>query len=74
MTTLSKNILFEHFAGRTSPLQKKMIADWLQNPENKEVYYKWLEDYENEFPQIMADKESAKEFFFKNTFGNHPRL
>lgn len=65
MTTLSKNILFEHFAGRTSPLQKKMIADWLQNPENKEVYYKWLEDYENEFPQIMADKESAKAFFFQ---------
>lgn len=65
MTTLSKNILFEHFAGRTSPLQKKMIADWLRNPENQEIYYRWLEDYENDFPQIMADKESAKAFFFQ---------
>lgn len=65
MTTLSKNILFEHFAGRTSPLQKKMIADWLQNPENQEIYYRWLEDYENDFPQIMADKEKAKAFFFQ---------
>ncbi len=65
MTTLSKNILFEHFAGRTSPLQKKMIADWLRNPENQEIYYRWLEDYENDFPQIMADKEKAKAFFFQ---------
>ncbi|MEA5257701.1 FecR domain-containing protein [Arcicella aquatica] len=68
MTTLSKNMLFEHFAGRTSPLQKKMIADWLNNPENKEVYYKWLEEYENEYPQILADKDKAKAFFFQKIY------
>jgi transmembrane sensor len=64
MTSLNKNILFEHFAGRTTPLQRIMIAEWLQTTENQEVYYKWLEEYENNFPQIIANKDSAKKAFF----------
>ena len=49
MNLLNKNILFEHFAGRTSPLQKKLISAWLQVSDNQELYYRWLEDYENEY-------------------------
>ncbi len=64
MTSLNKNILFEHFAGRTTPLQRIVISEWLQTPENQEVYYQWLEDYENTFPQILADKGVAKRVFF----------
>jgi transmembrane sensor len=65
MTSLSKNILFEHFAGRTTPLQRKLISEWLQSSDNQEVYYQYLEDYENSFPQIIADKELAKSAFFE---------
>ncbi len=65
MTVLSKNILFEHFAGRTTPLQKKIIAQWLENEENKIQYYKWLEEFENEFPQMVGNVEKAKSVFLK---------
>jgi transmembrane sensor len=71
MTSLSKNILFEHFAGRTTPLQKKMIAEWLQIADNQEVYFKLLEEYENCFPQIIADKDAAKNAFFEKIRLNH---
>ena len=64
MTSLNKNILFEHFAGRTTPLQRIVISEWLQTAENQEVYYKWLEEFENCFPQIIADKEVGKSKFF----------
>ena len=65
MNLLNKNILFEHFAGRTSPLQKKLISDWLQVSDNQELYYRWLEDYENEYPQILTNREFAKRTFFE---------
>ena len=61
---VGKNILFEHFAGRTTPLQKKLVSNWLQNVENQEIYYKYLEEYENSFPQIIADTDTAKSKFF----------
>jgi transmembrane sensor len=65
MNLLNKNILFEHFAGRTTPLQKKLISDWLQSSDNQELYYRWLEDSENEYPQILMDKDLAKTIFFE---------
>jgi transmembrane sensor len=71
MTSLNKNILFEHFAGRTTPLQRIVISEWLQIPENQETYYHWLEDYENTFPQILADKDVAKKVFFEKIHSNN---
>ena len=62
---VGKNILFEHFAGRTTPLQKKLVSDWLQTADNQEIYYKYLEEYENSFPQIIADNQIAKINFFE---------
>jgi transmembrane sensor len=73
MVSLNKNILFEHFAGRTTPLQRIVISEWLQTAENQEVYYQWLEDYENTFPQILADKDVAKKVFFDKIYAeNNP--
>jgi transmembrane sensor len=72
MNLLNKNILFEHFAGRTTPLQKKLISDWLQSSENQELYYRWLEDYENEYPQILMDKDLAKSNFFEKIQSDFP--
>ena len=71
MTSLNKNILFEHFAGRTTPLQRIVVSEWLQTPENQEIYYQWLEDYENTFPQILADKDVAKKVFFDKIYAEN---
>jgi transmembrane sensor len=70
MNSLHKNTIFEHFAGRTTPLQKKLVADWLQITDNQELYYKWLEEYENEYPQILTNKDLAKDTFFEKIQSN----
>ena len=53
--SINKNILFQNFEGTTTPLQKKMIEEWLQQPENIELYYDWLNEWEGLKPQFNAD-------------------
>lgn len=56
---LSKNIIFSFFSGDATPLQKKMIEQWLQEENNVELYYQWLEEWETEHPQFIPDTENA---------------
>ncbi|SDK43844.1 ferric-dicitrate binding protein FerR, regulates iron transport through sigma-19 [Catalinimonas alkaloidigena] len=56
---LSQTILHTYFAGQATPLQKQMILEWLQHAENQELYYQWLEAWEAEHPQYMADPAPA---------------
>jgi ferric-dicitrate binding protein FerR (iron transport regulator) len=57
--SVNKNILFERFSGRATPLQKKLIEQWLVEPENRELYYEWLDEWENQFIQILPNTEDA---------------
>jgi ferric-dicitrate binding protein FerR (iron transport regulator) len=57
--SVNKNILFESFSGRATPLQKKLIEQWLLNPQNRELYYEWLDEWENQFIQIVPNTEEA---------------
>ncbi|MCF2492837.1 FecR family protein [Dyadobacter chenhuakuii] len=50
MSLISKPLLFEHFAGRTSVLQKKLIEEWLQTAANQDLFYAWLAEWEMTFP------------------------
>lgn len=57
--SVNKNILFENFAGRATPLQKKLIEAWINEPGNKELYYEWLDEWENKFIQLVPDTDAA---------------
>ncbi|KQS27930.1 FecR family protein [Dyadobacter sp. Leaf189] len=57
MSLINKSFLFEHFAGRTSPLQKKLIEEWLQSEAAREQFYSWLAEWETTFP--LYDPELA---------------
>ncbi|MVM28568.1 DUF4974 domain-containing protein [Spirosoma sp. HMF4905] len=54
-----KNLLFDYFAGQISPLQKKAIEAWLQNPNNHEQYYQWLHEWELAHLQAPASWQDA---------------
>ena len=56
---MNKHIIFDHLAGRATPLQKQLIATWLANPENTALYYDWLDEWENSHLQFVADDELA---------------
>ncbi len=57
--TMIKNISFQYFEGTATPLQKKMMEKWLQDSDNTELYYQWLNEWENLHPQFIPDTENA---------------
>ncbi len=62
--TISKRIIFDHFANKTSPLQKTAIENWLTDRENEELYYQWLEEWERNHLQYDAQNDVALERLF----------
>ena len=56
---LSKNTLFNFFSGHASPLQKKIIEEWLKEIKNKELFYEWMEEWEGEHPQFLPSTDEA---------------
>ena len=70
-TDITKELIFDNFANKTTPLQRKQIDNWLQNPSNEELYYKWLEEWENSnfeyYPESQVLAERYKNFFNINS-------
>lgn len=58
---LSKDIIFNYFAGNTTALQKKLIETWLESPDNRERYFEYLEEWEMSQPQLFPDDALAFE-------------
>jgi ferric-dicitrate binding protein FerR (iron transport regulator) len=46
-TDINKKLVFDFFAGRLTPLQRKKIENWVQSPQNEELFYLYLEEWEN---------------------------
>lgn len=44
--SITKELIFDHFNHKTTPIQRKMVYEWLQNEKNEELYYEWLEEWE----------------------------
>ena len=62
-TNISKELLFNHFARKTSPLQRQFIEDWLKDEKNEEIYYEWLEQWEHQNLQYHPETDKALEQF-----------
>lgn len=60
-TSISKYTLFEYLSGRSNPLEKQLVMDWISEPENSEMFYDWLLEYESQSPQFVPDQERAME-------------
>ena len=72
MSFINKLLLFEHFAGRTSPLQKKLIAEWLQTEANREQFYTWLTEWETIYPLYDPEISAPLERF--TTYMRDPHM
>jgi transmembrane sensor len=64
---IAKNIIFHTFEGKATPMQQKMVEEWLAKTENTELYFKWLEEWEKETPQFLPDGEQAYQTFLSKT-------
>lgn len=67
MNTLSVNkaLLFQYFAGQTSPAQKRLIAEWLVSAENQELYFEWLAEWQSQSPQFLPDGQERYEAYVR---------
>ena len=57
--SLSKDVLFDFFDGRTTSIQRKLVEDWLADPQNEELYYHYLDEWEIRHPQFSPKIEKA---------------
>lgn len=57
--SLSKDLLFDFFDGRTTSMQRKLVEDWLADPQNEELYYQYLDEWESRHPQFSPRVEAA---------------
>ncbi len=57
--TITKTLLFSHFDGHTTALQRQHIDEWATQPVNEEFYYKCLSEWELEHPQYIVDVDAA---------------
>lgn len=53
--SINKQLIQDHLAGKSSPIQKRSIEAWLQTAGNKELFYQWLAEWENQSPQYLPE-------------------
>jgi transmembrane sensor len=62
---ISKYMLFEYLSGRSTPLEKQHIEDWIVDPANAETFHQWLLEYETKSPQYIPDQDAAIKNLFR---------
>ncbi len=58
---VTKELIFDHFRGDATVQQRILINKWLETPQNEEVFYKYLLDWELAKPQYEVDTPNAIE-------------
>ena len=57
--TITKKLIFDYLAGKSSALQKQMIETWMREQQNEELFYQYLVEYETQLPSYNADLDQA---------------
>lgn len=60
-SVITKDILFSYFAGTCTVLQKKLIANWVKEEKNSELFFLWLCEWERKNVQIVVDVDRGIE-------------
>ncbi|MDR6195440.1 FecR family protein [Siphonobacter sp. SORGH_AS_0500] len=59
MQPITRVQLMDYHAGRATPLQVRQVEEWLQQPENRNLFYETLHEWESGNLQYQADTEDA---------------
>lgn len=59
MHSVTQAILFDYFDGKSSPLQRQLIEEWIKDPDNAEMFYRCLEKWELNKLQFVPDVAEA---------------
>lgn len=56
---VNKQLIFDSLSGKVTVLQRQLIDEWYRNPVNEELFYQWLEEWEQSHLQYVADQHGA---------------
>jgi ferric-dicitrate binding protein FerR (iron transport regulator) len=65
MHSVTQTILFDYFDGKSSPLQRQLIEEWIKDPANAEVFYQCLEKWELDKLQYLPDLTEAHQKYMQ---------
>ena len=60
-SAITKEVLFSYFAGTSTALQKKLIEVWIKEEENRELFFQWLFEWEQNNIQYHVDVDEGIE-------------
>lgn len=72
MPTPIEHTLYEFFAGRATPLQQKLIEEWLREPGHEEAYFTYLARWEADHLQYTPDTQAALTAYQSFMSGRQP--
>lgn len=58
---ITKEILFSYFAGTSTALQKKLIETWVKEEDNRELFFRWLFEWEQKNVQYHVNVDEGIE-------------
>ncbi|WP_019987535.1 FecR family protein [Rudanella lutea] len=54
-----KKMVFDHFDGNATLIQRNFLETWLNDHSHQELYYRYLDEWESERPQLALDTDDA---------------
>jgi transmembrane sensor len=63
MEPISKDMVHKYFSGQVTPMQKRIIQSWIEDPQNENQYFLWLEEWERNNIQFSPQSDIAFEKF-----------
>ena len=60
---INKDFIFNYLAGKSTALQKQLVDEWVKNPDQEELFYQWLVEYEYQQPQYLSNVDVAIDRF-----------
>lgn len=68
---ISKSDIYRYFSGKSTPEEKGKIKIWLQKEGSQELFYQWLEEWENQHLSYLPNvQKGVKEFTIKRNLQN----
>ncbi|ODS84312.1 MAG: hypothetical protein ABS46_04085 [Cytophagaceae bacterium SCN 52-12] len=67
-----RQLLFNHFEGRSTPLQIEILKKWLAVPANQELYYNYLQEWERLNPLVVTESPAAYRRFLEKRENSLP--
>ncbi|HEV8514158.1 MAG TPA: FecR domain-containing protein, partial [Cyclobacteriaceae bacterium] len=56
---IKKETIYNYFDNKATTLEKRRIEEWVRDPQNKELFYEYLAQWESQNIQYLSDVDAA---------------